>query len=304
VKLGVTPWDFSDRSARGLAEQAARAEALGYQSLWIPESHFGAQAIPEPLLLLAAMAAATSRIRLGTTSFLLTLRNPVQAAEQVAVLDQLCGGRLTLGVGRGYAAPVLRAFEVDPRSKRTLFEQRLTEMRRMWSGGPITEGGATETLEPLPAQRPHPPIWVAAFGPKALEQAGRLGLPYLASPVETLAELARNYMHHAAAAAAAGHPPVATIPVMRTVFVTRDARETADVRARVQAEAERSGRLAAGARVADWALIGEASEVRELADEYRRQLGVTELIVTRLRVGGVSAERMAANAAEALAALT
>ncbi|MFM7120883.1 MAG: LLM class flavin-dependent oxidoreductase, partial [Gammaproteobacteria bacterium] len=161
MKLGVTPWDFSDRSARGLAEQAARAEALGYQSLWIPESHFGAQAIPEPLLLLAAMAAATSRIRLGTTSFLLTLRNPVQAAEQVAVLDQLCGGRLTLGVGRGYAAPVLRAFEVDPRSKRTLFEQRLTEMRRMWSGGPITEGGATETLEPLPAQRPHPPIWVA-----------------------------------------------------------------------------------------------------------------------------------------------
>ncbi|MFM7120399.1 MAG: hypothetical protein ACKOZX_09180, partial [Gammaproteobacteria bacterium] len=84
----------------------------------------------------------------------------------------------------------------------------------------------------------------------------------------------------------------------------RDARETADVRARVQAEAERSGRLVAGARVADWALIGEASEVRELADEYRRQLGVTELIVTRLRVGGVSAERMAANAAEALAALT
>ena len=304
MKLGVTPWDFSDRSAPGLADQAARAEALGYQSLWIPESHFGAQAIPEPLLLLAAMAAATRRIRLGTTSFLLTLRNPVQAAEQVAVLDQLCGGRLTLGVGRGYAAPVLRAFEVDPRSKRTLFEQRLAEMRRMWSGGPITEDGATETLEPLPAQRPHPPIWVAAFGPKALEQAGRLGLPYLASPVETLVELERNYALHAAAASAAGHPPVATIPVMRTVFVTRDARETADVQSRVQAEAERSGRLAAGARVSDWALIGEASEVRELAGEYQRRLGVTELIVTRLRVGGVPALRMAANAAEALAALT
>lgn len=304
MKLGVTPWDFSDRSAPGLADQAARAEALGYQSLWIPESHFGAQAIPEPLLLLAAMAAATRRIRLGTTSFLLTLRNPVQAAEQVAVLDQLCGGRLTLGVGRGYAAPVLRAFEVDPRSKRTLFEQRLAEMRRMWSGGPITEDGATETLEPLPAQRPHPPIWVAAFGPKALEQAGRLGLPYLASPVETLVELERNYALHAAAASAAGHPPVATVPVMRTVFVTRDARETADVQARVQAEAERSGRLAAGARVSDWALIGEAPEVRELAGEYQRRLGVTELIVTRLRVGGVPALRMAANAEEALAALT
>ena len=81
---------------------------MGYDSLWVPESHFGADALPEPLLLLAAMAAVTERIRLGTTSYLLTLRNAVQAAEQVAVLDQLCGGRLILGVGRGFSAPVLQ----------------------------------------------------------------------------------------------------------------------------------------------------------------------------------------------------
>ena len=65
----------------------------------MPENHFGLQAIPDPLMLLASIAGATQSIRLGTTSYLLTLRNPLQAAEQVAVLDRLSGGRLMLGVG-------------------------------------------------------------------------------------------------------------------------------------------------------------------------------------------------------------
>ena len=60
----------------------------GYQSIWVPENHFGPQAIPDPLMLLASIAGATQSIRLGTTSYLLTLRNPLQAAEQVAVLDR------------------------------------------------------------------------------------------------------------------------------------------------------------------------------------------------------------------------
>ena len=55
MKLGITPWDFTDRSAAGLSAQATRAEAIGYESFWLPESHFGTNAIPEPLMLLAAV---------------------------------------------------------------------------------------------------------------------------------------------------------------------------------------------------------------------------------------------------------
>ncbi|MGA1677581.1 MAG: LLM class flavin-dependent oxidoreductase [Pseudomonadales bacterium] len=298
--MGITPWQLGERRAMDLAAQARHAEALGYDSLWVPESHFSSDALPEPLLLLAAMAAVTERIRLGTTSYLLTLRSPLQAAEQVAVLDQLCGGRLILGVGRGFSAPVLRAFAVDPRDKRTLFETRLADMRRHWAGDPLDpEDPASARLAPLPLQQPHPPIWVAAFGPKALAQAGRLGLPYLASPVETLAELEANYALHRSALAEAGHVLALEVPVMRTLFVTRNRTETAELRAAVTEAAMRSGRPSSAIDVEAWSVIGEPGYVRERVAEYRERLGVSEFIVTRLRIEGVPLSRLEQSAAEA-----
>jgi alkanesulfonate monooxygenase SsuD/methylene tetrahydromethanopterin reductase-like flavin-dependent oxidoreductase (luciferase family) len=243
-------------------------------------------------MLLAAVAAGTRTIRLATTSYLLPLRHPLQAAEQVAVLDQLSGGRVTLGVGRGYAAPVLRAFDVAPREKRTLFESALTRMIDAWSGGALAYGendaegtGAALRLDPLPVQRPHPPIWVAAFGPKALAQAGRLGLPYLASPVESLELLEDNYRRHRLAATEAGRPLPDAVPVMRSVFVTESAAETQRIRYGLS---ERGP-----ANVEAWAIVGEPGYVQERVAEHRERLGMTHLIVARLRLAGLPPERVA-----------
>lgn len=306
MKLGLTPWLPRDRTASGLSAQAARAEALGYDSFWLPENHFNADAIPDPLMLLAAVAAGTSRIRLATTSYLLPLRHPLQAAEQVAVLDQLSGGRVILGVGRGYAAPMLKAFNVLPRDKRTLFESRLRLMIRAWSGEPVcAEDGDDNpvTVEPRPLQTPHPPIWVAAFGPKALGQAGGLGLPYLASPVEPIAALEDNYRRHRQAAAAAGQPLPDEVPVMRALFVTDSAGRTRALRETLQAQARSGGRLAADADVEDWTIVGEPGYVAERVAEYRERLGLTHLIAARLRTGDLEpgqVERSVARAAEIL----
>ena len=66
MHLGLTPWNFHDRSAKSLARQAETGESLGYQSFWLPESHFTPGAIPDPLMLLAAVAGATQHIRLGS----------------------------------------------------------------------------------------------------------------------------------------------------------------------------------------------------------------------------------------------
>ena len=110
LHLGITPWRLNAPSAASIGEQALFAEQHDYQSFWLPENHFGEGALPDPLMLLASAATTTHRIQLATTSYLLTLRNPLQAAEQVAVLDQLSGGRVLLGVGRGYAPEMLRAF--------------------------------------------------------------------------------------------------------------------------------------------------------------------------------------------------
>ena len=290
LHLGVTPWQLNPPTAAGMAEQAAFAEALGYQSFWLPENHFGEGALPDPLMLLASAAATTQTIALATTSYLLTLRNPLQAAEQVAVLDQLSGGRVLLGVGRGYAPEMLKAFHVPIAEKRRIFAWTLDLMRRAWLGEAISLDGNEDNAVrgfPRPLQQPHPQIWVAAFGPKALAQAGRLGLPYLCSPMEGLQTLAANYAQHRQAALKEGVEPASTVPLMRTIYVSNDATETAQLRERVGSEVENT-RLLPEEGVDDWTLIGDPVYVRDGIQRYQETLGMTHLVATRLRLPGLA----------------
>ncbi|MEM7099223.1 MAG: LLM class flavin-dependent oxidoreductase [Pseudomonadota bacterium] len=289
IHLGLTPWNFADLSAPSLCEQSRFAEECGYQSIWLPENHFGENALPDPLTLLASVAGATTNLQLGTTSYLLTLRNPLQAAEQVAVLDQLSGGRVILGVGRGYAPEMLRAFHVPPKEKRRIFAWSLDLMKRAWAGEQVSLDGDDEAgvqVFPRPAQQPHPPLWVAAFGPKALAQAGRLGLPYLCSPMESLATLKTNYAAHAAASDEAQIPRAAQVPLMRTMFTSRDANLVRKLKQEIAANVENT-RLQDGEGVEDWTIIGEPEEVLEQIARYEEELGMTHLIATRIRIPGV-----------------
>lgn len=313
LHLGLTPWRLSSRTeARDLGRQGALAESWGYQSFWLPESHFtGAGAVPDPLLLLAAVAAHTRTIRLATTSYLLPLRHPLQAAEQVAVLDRLSGGRVILGVGRGYQAAMFDAFAVSRKDKRRIFAWCLETMKAAWRGedvgGGAADAGQPVALSPRPVQQPHPPIWVAAFGPKALAQAGRLGMPYLASPMEPRGRLRENYRRHAAASAAAGVRQPPEVPVMRTVFVAEQPSLLVQVREQLAASARQlaasGARRGIAATPEEWAIVGEPSEVRDQVAAYVEDLGMTHLIVTRLRIGQLDAavlERSVRLAAETL----
>ena len=237
MHLGLTPWLISGRvDAQALARQGTLAEGWGYESFWLPENHFGEAAIPEPLMLLAAVATGTRRIALATTSYLLPLRHPLQAAEQVAVLDQLSGGRVILGVGRGYQSAMFDAFSVDRKDKRRIFAWCLNTMIQAWEGEPVTTAEDAEpvTLSPLPVQRPHPPIWFAAFGPKALAQSAAFGAPYLASPMEPVTRLRDNYRRHGEACDEQGTARPAEVPIMRTVFISEDASLLRRVRERLE----------------------------------------------------------------------
>lgn len=292
IEVGTTPWIWDAQGAAGTyCEQAKQAERIGLHSFWLPENHFGERGVmPSPLLLLAAAAACTSRIRLGTTSFLLPIRQPLLAAEDVAVLDQLSGGRLILGVGRGLSESMFKAFGVDAKDKRKLFRANLDIMLRAWRGEPVAmpEGGEPLVLAPLPLQQPSPPVWVAAFGPLALKQVAALGMPYLASPIEPLSVLVRNYGLYREELALAEHSPVLTVPVMRTVFVTGDAALAARVRASLQRLVPASMRDAV-TPVEDPTIVGDSFAVRDRLTEYVERLGISHLIL-RAGMPGIDAQ--------------
>jgi alkanesulfonate monooxygenase SsuD/methylene tetrahydromethanopterin reductase-like flavin-dependent oxidoreductase (luciferase family) len=299
LHLGLTPWLAPiGRRADELSRQAELAERWGYESFWLPENHFGEGAIPEPMMLLSAVAGATRTIRLGTTSYLLPLRHPLQAAEQVAVLDQLSNGRVILGVGRGYQPALFDAFNVVRAEKREIFADCLATMRRAW-GGEAIGGDANVSVWPRPVQTPHPPIWVAAFGPKALRQAGTLGLPYLASPMESFDVLVRNYARHAEACEQAGVPIPNVVPIMRTVFVSHDTAMLDRVRealttqvATMRAQATEAMRTRMPETVDEWGIVGTPPQVLARIAEYRRSLGMTHLIATRLRIGSIETDAL------------
>ena len=289
MEYGLTPWNMAKATASNLSAQAVFAEQLGYRSFWLPENHFNPHAIPDPLMLLAGIAAATATIKLATTSYLLPLRNPLIAAEQVAILDHLSEGRVLLGVGRGYSKETLRAFDINPGEKREIFEWSLDLIRRAWKGETISlhdDGGAPVEVLPTPVQKPHPPVWIAAFGPKALAQAGRLGLPYFASPIDTIDTLKNNYARFDEAVEQAGNPQVSTRPFMRTVFTSENPKSIERLRKHlVQMELPRG--LKTPPKLDEWAIVGNREFVSEKINEYRDALNAPHLIITHFRFEGV-----------------
>ncbi|MDG2070656.1 MAG: LLM class flavin-dependent oxidoreductase [Pseudomonadales bacterium] len=295
LQVGVTAWEFGTKGkAVDLAKQGEIAEALGFNSFWLPESHFaGPSSIPAPLMLLATIAARTKTIRLGSTSYLLPIRHPIQAAEEVAVLDRLSNGRVILGIGRGFQDDIFIGFDVPVKDKRKLLKENLGIMIRAWQGEPIAMGKAPILLAPLPVQKPYPRIWVAAFGPLALKQAGTLGLPYIASPRESMSVLSENYTAHRHHVINAGHSPVTTIPVMRTIFISTRPALIKQVHNTLDTQSE---------AVDEWAIVGDEAFVADKLAEYQDALGLNYLIA-RGRIPGIeSSDQIASH--EALAKLT
>lgn len=271
-------------AVRALA-QVERAEGLGLHSVWLPEGHFTQGAMPSPLVALAAFAARTHRLVLGTTSLLLPVRRAEQVADEVATLDRLSGGRVWLGLGRGFRAPLFAAFGVSRAEKRDRFDAVLDAVLERW---------ASAAHAPGPLQEPHPPLLVAAFGRKGLLQAARRGLPYLASPLETLATLEDNYAYHREHLPETADPDALPVAVMRTVHVARD---DAEAERALEALRIETGRMAGAlppalARAAEGAaeeraIVGTANRVVDLLASYRERIGL-DLLIVRSGVPGVS----------------
>src|SRR5215216_1360 len=163
-----------------IREFATRAEHLGYADLWLTDNLLGGRPHLEPVTLLAYAAACTERIRLGVSVIILNQRNPVALAKELASLDQLSGGRLTVGVGLGGGTATYPAFGIGEERPVARFTEGLRVMRALWSEERVDLRGDFFRLEgvamgPTPVQRPHPPVWIGGSAPAALRRAARLG---------------------------------------------------------------------------------------------------------------------------------
>ena len=165
------------------------ADELGYGCAWLVEHHFmrGYSHSSKPEILLGAVAARTQRIRIGHAIIPLPLHHPVHVAERVATLDVLSGGRLEVGIGRGFSPQEYSTFGQDMAHSRALVEENLAILRASFHDGPLNHRGARHTLENLDVvphivQRPHPPLWTAAVSPETYDWAAAQQLGVLAGP--------------------------------------------------------------------------------------------------------------------------
>lgn len=178
MKLGLyfdlrnpAPWARPWPEVYGRAlDLVVEAEHLGAASVWFSEHHlFTDGYLPQPLTFAAAAAARTSRVRIGTAVLVAALRPAALVAEEAAVIDQLSGGRLELGIGAGYSVPEYELYNADITKRYGLTDAAVAEIRRLLDDGIVT---------PPAAQNPFP-LWLGYQGPQGAKRAGRLGVGLL-----------------------------------------------------------------------------------------------------------------------------
>ena len=220
---------------RDYLDYAVAAEALGFRSSFLVEHHFtGWNQVSATLMLQTALAMRTTALRLGTAVVVLPWHNPVLLAEQAATLDLISGGRLDFGIGKGYRHNEFAGFripleEAEPRfeesvevmTKAFTSRERFSHRGKFWQFDDIV-------VEPPPAQRPHPPFWVAAGSEASIRRAAKRGfnliLDQYASP-EQLGQRIALYREELEAGGRRFDPM--NVAVARQLYVAKDKAEAA-----------------------------------------------------------------------------
>lgn len=173
---------FADLYAETL-DVIAETEALGFEGAWVPEHHIAEDGyMPAPNVALAAIAARTSKIRLGSAIALAPLYHPVRFAEECAVLDAFSGGRMEMALAIGYRRRETDAYGVDFRKRGAMFDEFLEIVQRLWAGETVTFDGQFYKIKdaaivPAPANG-RVPLYIGGFAEKALARVARFADGY------------------------------------------------------------------------------------------------------------------------------
>jgi luciferase family oxidoreductase group 1 len=217
---------------------AQAAETLGFRNVWLAEHHFSTYGyLSRPAQLATYLAAKTTRLRVGTAVIVVPLHHPLVVAEEIATLDQLAGGRVDIGLGRGYQHYEFERLGLELDSARARWEESVDIILKALTGEPFTYDGKLykipeTTIWPQPLQKPHPPIWVTAQSPDSVEATVRRGFNLLTGgfgvPIERMADFRKQFDR---LVAEVKPPRMPDVGVQRAVYVTDSA---ADARAAVE----------------------------------------------------------------------
>ncbi|MGH7794658.1 MAG: LLM class flavin-dependent oxidoreductase [Candidatus Binatia bacterium] len=298
-----------------IVEQTAYGEELGFDSVWLAEHHFHSfgGTLSSPPVIGAAIAQATSKIRIGTAVTLLPYHNPLRIAEDYATLDCLSGGRLDFGIGHGFIKYESLTFGTPLEELRDRFKENLEIILKAWREPRFSHSGKAYRYDnvellPRPMQKPYPTVWMGATSTaESFEFAGRSGFHMMLIPfLHEIDELRAMVELYFTARRAAGHDMNATrIIAMYHIYVGEnpaEARSTAEpALAAYHAAAAEARNLTEGIpepesyRTHDEhrakmrkltfndlveqnrVLVGDAAEVREKIAHVRERLHLTDL---------------------------
>jgi len=203
-----------------------KAETLPYDSLWVQEQIVTDFALLEPIALLNYVAALTSKLRLGASVLLPVIRNPVQLAKELATLDQLCQGRLIVGVGIGGAHVPEAVFGVSGERRARRFVESLQILKACWAQPKATVSGEfwrfeNVPLEPRPVQQPHPPLWFGARTEIGIKRAVRHGDGWMGAGSSSSADFVQHVEWLRRFLDEAKRDP-ATFPISKRVYIAVD----------------------------------------------------------------------------------
>lgn len=311
MKIGLSPLQGQASFDETLRE-CERAEAAGFDSVWLGEHHNNPILHPAPLIGLAAVASRTRRIRLGTGVLLLPLYHPMMVAEEGAMVDMISGGRLILGIGAGYAPEEFAAFGYSLKERGSRLEESAALLHRLWTERNVTHRGKhfqleNATVAPRPVQRPRPPIWFGAWAEAALRRAARLGDAWFVGPSASLKEIAPCARTYRQACAENGKGD-GEIALFRYVFVAPSKSEATSVAGAPFIQAfERmyfrwphpvvrrpAGELTIAKLAEERIILGDPKSCAEEIRRFRSELNVSHL-VCRFSVPGIPRENCAAS---------
>jgi alkanesulfonate monooxygenase SsuD/methylene tetrahydromethanopterin reductase-like flavin-dependent oxidoreductase (luciferase family) len=270
-------------STRGFEWISASQHLIAHPTRW-----------PQPFLVLAHLASEAGSMRLMTQMLLLPLHNPVTVAEEVATLDHISNGRITLGVAIGYRDVEMEAVGIMRKERAGRMEEALRLMKRLWTGEEVTHQGSFYRVTKArmgfaPVQQPHPPVVMAAQSPAAAARAGRLGDGIFFGPQISWADMRKLIAVYRQARKEAGKLGDGLIGSSRSIMLSRD-RETAVSEGR--AYMERTFKMYSGwsmqeksmvdlqlsaENVDEWAILGSPADCVAAIERVEKEVGLTHV---------------------------